>query len=118
MLVAIYLANNHCNSQRTKHIDTRRHFVCEWGLKTTSSRLSSHLHWNADIFSKNPTEEIFQEHAAKMVKNIPKGTEMCNVTTFPSKDINFEPQQNEWIKAMRRNKRKLKEETNQLHPTQ
>jgi hypothetical protein len=27
---AIYLANNHCNSQRSKHIDTRCHFVQEW----------------------------------------------------------------------------------------
>jgi hypothetical protein len=26
---AIYLANNHCNSQRTNHIDTRRHFIQE-----------------------------------------------------------------------------------------
>jgi hypothetical protein len=24
---AIYLANNHCDSQRTKHIDTQQHFV-------------------------------------------------------------------------------------------
>jgi hypothetical protein len=24
---AIYLAKNHCNSKRTKHINTRRHFV-------------------------------------------------------------------------------------------
>jgi hypothetical protein len=33
---------------------------------------------------------------------------MCNVTTFPSQDIIFESQQNEWIKVMRRNNMKAK----------
>jgi hypothetical protein len=33
---------------------------------------------------------------------------MCNITTFPSQDIIFESQQNEWIKVMRRNKMKAK----------
>jgi hypothetical protein len=33
---------------------------------------------------------------------------MCIVTTFPSQDIIFESQQNEWIKFMCRNKRKAK----------
>jgi hypothetical protein len=63
----------------------------------------------ADIFTKNPTEERFQKHAVKLVKTIPKGNEMCNVTSFPSQDMLFESQQNEWIKVMRRNKMKAKE---------
>jgi hypothetical protein len=62
----------------------------------------------ADIFTKNTTEAIFQKHAVKLVNTIPEGTEMCNVTTFPSQDIFFESQQNEWIKVMRRNKMKAK----------
>jgi hypothetical protein len=106
---AIYLAKNHWNSQRTKQIDTRRHFVREWVeyniLKTICIPTSKNT---ADIITKNPTEEIFQKHAFKLVKSIPKGTEMCNVTTFPSQDIIFEPQQNEWIKVMRKNKMKAK----------
>jgi hypothetical protein len=59
-----------------------------------------------DIFSKNPTWEIFQKYAVNLVMTIPKGAEMCNVTTFPSQDTIFESQQNEWIKVMRRNKMK------------
>jgi hypothetical protein len=106
---AIYLANNHCNSQRTKHIDTRRHFVREWVeddiLKIV---FTPSLENTADISSKNPTEEIFQKHAVNLVKTIPKRTEMCIVTTFPSQDIIFEYQQNEWIKVMRKYKMKAK----------
>jgi hypothetical protein len=60
---AIYLANNHCNSQRTKHIDTRQHFVREWVeddiLKIT---FTPTLKNTADIFTKNTTEEIFITH--------------------------------------------------------
>jgi hypothetical protein len=62
----------------------------------------------ADIFTKNPTEEIFQKHAVKLVKTIPKGTEMCSFTTFSSQDIIFETQQDEWIKVMSRNNMKAK----------
>jgi hypothetical protein len=43
-----------------------------------------------------------------LLKTIPKRTEICNVTTFPSQDIIFDSQQNEWIKVERRNKMKAK----------
>jgi hypothetical protein len=106
---AIYLANNHCNSQRTKHNNTRRHFVRERVedhiLKIIFTRT---LENTTDIFTMNPTEEIFRKHAVKLVKTIPKRTEICNITTFPSQDIIFESQQNEWITVMRWNKMKSK----------
>jgi hypothetical protein len=79
----MYLANNHCNSQRTKHIDTRRYFFCEWVedvmLKTI---FTPTLENTEDIFTNNTSEAIFQTHSVKLVKTIPKGTEMCNVITL------------------------------------
>jgi hypothetical protein len=99
---AIYLANNHCNSQRTKHINTGQQFACECIEDNILKIISTPaLDNNADILTKNPTEDIFQKHAVKLVKTVPKGTEMCNVTTFPSQDLIFVSQQNEWIKMMR-----------------
>jgi hypothetical protein len=44
----------------------------------------------AYIFTMNLTEEIFQKQAVKLVKTMPKGTEMCNITTILSQDIIFE----------------------------
>jgi hypothetical protein len=64
------------------------------------------LDYTDNIFTKDPTEKIFQKHAVKLVKTIPKGTGMCKVTTFPRNDIIFESQQNEWIKVLHRNKMK------------
>jgi hypothetical protein len=79
---AIYLASNHCNSQRTKHIDTRRHVVREWVedniLKTI---FTPTLNNTADIFTNNPTEEIFQTLAVKLDKPIPNKAEMCHFTS-------------------------------------
>jgi hypothetical protein len=63
---------------------------------------------NADIITKNPTEAIFKKYSVKFVKTLPKGTEMCNVTTFPRLEIIFESRQNEWIKGIYRNKMKAK----------
>jgi hypothetical protein len=74
---AIYLASNHCNSQRTKHIDTRQHLVREWVeddiLKTT---YIPSLKNTADIFTKNTSEENFNTHSVKLAKTIPKQSEM------------------------------------------
>ena len=68
---AIYLSNNHCNSQRTKHIDTRRHFVREWVEDDILKILFVPTKDNtADIFTKNPTEEVFETHSTKLVKDI------------------------------------------------
>jgi hypothetical protein len=72
---AIYLANNHCNRQSTKHIDTRRHSVYEWVEDDILKIIfAPTLEKTSDIFTKNPTEAIFQKHAVKLVKTIPKGT--------------------------------------------
>jgi hypothetical protein len=50
---AIYLAISHCNSQRTKHIDTQRHFLQEW-VKDDILKiiLPPTLKTTADIFTK------------------------------------------------------------------
>jgi hypothetical protein len=65
---AIYLANNHCNRQRTKHIDTRRHFVRAWVEDEIRKIIfTPMLNNTSDIFTKNPTEEIYQTHAVQLV---------------------------------------------------
>jgi hypothetical protein len=57
---AIYLANNHCNSHRTKHIDTRQHFVREWVEDDILKIIfTPTLKNTADIFTKNTSEEMF-----------------------------------------------------------
>jgi hypothetical protein len=79
---SIYLANNHSITQRTKHIDTRRHFVGEWVEDNILKRIfTPTLHNTADIFTKNTTEEIFQTHSVKLVKPIPNQAEMCHFTS-------------------------------------
>jgi hypothetical protein len=45
-----------------------------------------------------------------MVETVPKGTEMCNITTFPYQDIIFVSQQNVWTKVMLRNKTKSQDQ--------
>jgi hypothetical protein len=100
------MANNHCNSQRTKHIDTRQHFVREW-VEDENLKIifTPTLNNTADIFTKNPTEEIFNTHSVKLVKTIPKKREMCNFITFPNKSMIPEHQKNEWIKVTGRKKK-------------
>jgi hypothetical protein len=51
----------------------------------------------ADIFTKNPTEEIFQTHAVKLVKPIPNQAEMCHFTSANYDDLILENEQNDWI---------------------
>jgi hypothetical protein len=67
---AIYLANNHTTSQRTKHIDTRQHFVREYIeddiIKVVFIKSEEN---QADIFTKNPTEETFQKHSHQIVND-------------------------------------------------
>ena len=69
---AIYLANNHCASQRTKHVDTRFHFVREFVedgiLKIVFVRSEEN---DADIFTKNTSQEIFIKHATKNREEVP-----------------------------------------------
>jgi hypothetical protein len=65
---AIYLANNHTTSQRTKHIDTRQHFVQDWVeddiLKIVFTKSGDN---QSDVFIKNPTEEVFNKHSSEIV---------------------------------------------------
>jgi hypothetical protein len=70
---AIYLANNYTTSQRTKHIDIRQHFVCEFIedgiLKVIFVKSEDN---DADIFTKNTTDELFHKHAKKNVEKVNK----------------------------------------------
>jgi hypothetical protein len=97
---AIYLANNHGNRQRTKHIDTRRHFVREWVEDDILKIIfTPALHITADIFTKNPPEEIFQTHDVKLV---PNKAEMCHFTSANYEDLVRENEQNDWIGITKR----------------
>jgi len=69
---AIYLANNHTTSQRTKHVDTRYHFVrnyIEDGiLKIVFVRSEDN---DADVFTKNTVIELFLKHRKKFISQAP-----------------------------------------------
>ena len=68
---AIYLANNYTTSQRTKHIDIRCHFVREFiedGILKIEFVPSAEN--DADIFTKNTTEELYTKHALKKLIKI------------------------------------------------
>jgi hypothetical protein len=68
---AIYLANNYTTGQRTKHIDVRVHFfrqyIEEGILKIVFVRSEDN---DADIMTKNTTEEIFEKQSEKLVGDI------------------------------------------------
>jgi len=68
---AIYLANNYSTSQRTKHIDIRAHFLREYIedgiIKVVFIKSEDN---DADIFTKNTSEELFHSHAEKNVEEI------------------------------------------------
>ena len=65
---AIWLSNNRTTSERTKHIEIRTSFVKEYQedgkiiIKFVKSE-----HNEADIFTKNTTNVIFQNHQKKLV---------------------------------------------------
>ena len=68
---AIYLANNYTTSQRTKHIDVRTHFVrqhIESG--TFIIEFVKSVENDADIFTKNTSEDIFNTHSTKLVNHV------------------------------------------------
>jgi hypothetical protein len=68
---AIYLANNHTTSQRTKHIDIRQHFVrkfIEDGIMKLIFVKSEDN--DADVFTKNTIEELFHKHAKKNLDKV------------------------------------------------
>jgi hypothetical protein len=68
---AIYLANNYSTSQRTKHINIRTHFVREFIedgiIKVIFVKSEDN---DADIFTKNTSEELFLKHANKNVEKV------------------------------------------------
>ena len=81
---AIWISNNRTTSDRTKHIDIRNSFVKEYQQdgKTIIKFVKSEEN-EADIFTKNTTNTIFQNHQIKLVwdkerltrkkaKNLPK----------------------------------------------
>ena len=65
---AIWLSNNRTTSDRTKHVDIRDSFVNEYQedgkiiIKFVKSEDNK-----ADIFTKNTTNAIFQNHQKKLV---------------------------------------------------
>ena len=65
---AIWLSNNRTTSDRTKHIDIRTSFVREYQEdgKTIIKFVKSEDN-EADIFTKNTTNSIFQNHQKKLV---------------------------------------------------
>ena len=68
---AIYISNNNTTGQRTKHIDVRVHFVRQYiedGIFKIEFVKSDEN--DADIFTKNTTEEIFVKQSSKLVGNI------------------------------------------------
>ena len=73
-VVAIWLSNNRTTSDRTKHIDIRTSFVKEYQedgkivIKFVKSEDNE-----ADIFTKNTTNDIFQNHQKKLVWNKGEG---------------------------------------------
>ena len=66
---AVFMANNQSTSQRTKHIDTRFHFVREYvedgTVKVQFVKTDENL---ADPFTKNLGENLFVKHFANYVE--------------------------------------------------
>ena len=67
-VLAIWLSNNRTTSDRTKHIDIRTSFVKEFqdDGKIITKFVKSEDN-KADIFKKNTTNAIFQNHQKKLV---------------------------------------------------
>ena len=68
---AIYLAYNEKISRRTKHVDTRTHFICRY---VEDERIKIIFVWSgendADIFAKNMSESTYKKHTEKfMIQN-------------------------------------------------
>jgi hypothetical protein len=69
---AIHLANNASSGTRTKHIDTRLHFVRELTQgkeKLIEIEFVRSEENQSDTFTKNTTKEIFWKHTSKYMSN-------------------------------------------------
>ncbi len=65
---AIYLANNSISGSRTKHVDTRVHFVCDITQsdpKILETRFVKSEDNQSDTFTKNVTTELFWKHTVQ-----------------------------------------------------
>jgi hypothetical protein len=117
---AIYLANNHCNSQRTKHIDTQQHFVREWVEdEILKIFFTPTLNNTADISTNNTTEEVFHTHAPKLVGPISNKPDMCNFTSARYEDLVLENEHQDWIfvsnKPLTRKERRPKQQAKEVY---
>jgi hypothetical protein len=68
---AMYIANNYTTEQRTKHIDIRAHFICEfieYGVLKVVFICSEDN--GADIYMKNTTEFLFRKLSRKYMEDI------------------------------------------------
>jgi hypothetical protein len=65
---AIFMAENMSTNNRTKHIDTRFHFVCEYieegGIKIVFVKTEDN---KADQFTKNVTGDVYDKHVEDFV---------------------------------------------------
>jgi len=69
---AIHLANNASSGTRTKHIDTRIHFVRELTQGEEKIMEIEYIRSGenqSDTFTKNTTKEIFWKHTSKYMSN-------------------------------------------------
>ena len=70
---AIYLANNFTTGPRTKHIDIRAHFVRELIINGILKVVFVKSEDNdADIFTKNVSEDLFVKHSNKLMDECPE----------------------------------------------
>lgn len=70
---AIFMSENVNTSQRTKHIDIRYHFIREFVLDGYIQIIFVRTIDNdADIFTKNLTEELHKRHSTKMLTEKPE----------------------------------------------
>ena len=71
---AIFMAENVSTSVRTRHVDTRYHFVREMiedgFIKIIFVRT---VHNDADLFTKNVNRETYEKHVVKFLGNCADG---------------------------------------------
>jgi hypothetical protein len=70
---AIYLAYNYSTGPRRKHIDICTHFVRELIINGIL-KIVFVKSWDddADIFTKNVSEELFEKHSKKLIDKSPE----------------------------------------------
>ena len=70
---AIYLANNYSTGPRTKHIDIQTHFVRDLIINGILKVVFIKSEDNdADIFTKNVSEDLYIKHSGKLMDNCPE----------------------------------------------